>query len=441
MLIWNETHFRHALGEYELHYTTCTESTDRLPQRHACEAGRVSAQTLGFRPRQAESVDPAELREAIHRQLLGIPIEESAIGTMLRVPLSSGRTADVVLSSVSTPGEVTNETAIALDGAAGLPAMPQAQVPNMISEDLRHYLSATYIASAGDTQGIQQAEQRLNRLRGVPVTEVLGDVVTRLRGDDWFRSWAAKHYRKLTVGALRAVRESTSLILLHGDPGTGKSALMHAIAPACAHALGQDTLFVQLNERLRGQGIQGRAGSELVNVIESIHQAAARHALPTIVFVDEADAVASSRGSDDIGSGAQENVAIVDGLIVALDRASVRSDARLAFVMATNLVDRIDPAIRRRAAVYQFDRPTDSAQLQILTDLLGDVFTEANLHSVHKALGRPQRPLTAADIVNQVVARAVREAVAQDRPVSLDRLVRLAEAAVASSPVRTDGRP
>lgn len=399
------------------------------------------AQSLGFRLRHADSADPAELQEAIRRQLVGISIEVSAVGTMLRIPLASGRTANVVLSSVSAPGEVTNETAIVLDGAAALQTIQQAQVPKAISDDLRHYLSAAYVASARDTQGIQQAELRLNRLHGIPVTEVLGDVVTRLRGDNWFRSWAAKHYRKSTVDALRAVRESTSLILLHGDPGTGKSALMHAIAPACADALSQDTLFVQLNERLRGQGIQGRAGSELVNVIETIYQAAAQHTLPTIVFLDEADALASSRGSDDIGSGAQENVAIVDGLIVALDRASVRSGARLAFVMATNLADRIDPAIMRRAAIYQFDRPTNIAQLQILTDLLGDVFTEANLHSVHRALDRPQRPLTAADIVNQVVTRAVREAVIQDRPVSLDRLVRLAETAVASSPVRTDGRP
>jgi len=295
---------------------------------------------------------------------------------------------------------------------------------------------AADVASCRDSEGIERAEQRLGRLRGVPVADVLGDVITRLRGDDWFRAWAAKHYGKSTVDTLRAVRESTSLILLHGDPGTGKSALMHGIAPACARALGQDTLFVQLNERLRGQGIQGRAGSELVNVIETIYQVAARHGLPTIVFLDEADAVASSRGSDDIGSGAQENVAIVDGLIVALDRASMRSGARLAFVMATNLVDRIDPAVLRRAAVYEFDRPTDAAQLQILTDLLGDVFAEAKLRRVHKALGRPQRPLTAADIVNQVVTRAVREAVVQDQPVSLDRLVQLAEAAVASSPVR-----
>ncbi|WP_425445767.1 AAA family ATPase [Umezawaea tangerina] len=167
----------------------------------------------------------------------------------------------------------------------------------------------------------------MSRLRGVPTAEVHGDVVTRLRGEDWFKSWAARHHPNSGLSGLRTVLDSTSLILLHGDPGTRKSALMHSLAPACA--LGRDVLFIQLNEQLRGQGIQGLAGSELVT-IESIYRAAEQHALPAIVFVDEADAVTSSRGTDDIGSGAQENVATVDGLIVALDRASRRSKGCLA---------------------------------------------------------------------------------------------------------------
>ncbi|MEU0792754.1 ATP-binding protein [Amycolatopsis sp. NPDC005961] len=393
------------------------------------------AQRLEFRLRRREAVEPDGLREAIHQQLLGIPIEESATGTMLRVSLPTGRTLDVVLSAVSTPGQVTANTSIELENTAELPAGTVPQVPSAISDELQHYLSAAYVASAQDTEGILKAEQRLARLHGIPANDVVGDIVTRLRDDDWFHSWAANHHGRSTLDVLRAVQESTSLILLHGDPGTGKSALMHAVAPVCARVLGQDTLFVQLNERLRGQGIQGRAGSELIEVIETIYQAAARHSLPTVVFLDEADAVASSRGSSDTGSGAQENLAIVDGLIVALDRASGRSGARLVFVMATNLPDRIDPAVLRRATVYPFERPSADAQLHILTDLLGDIFPDKDLRRVHKAFSRPEHSLTAADIVNQVVTRAVREAVAQNQPVRLDRLVQLAELAVAGSPV------
>ena len=161
-----------------------------------------------------------------------------------------------------------------------------------------------------------------------------------------------------------------------------------------------------------------------------------RYSLPTIVFLDEADAVASSRGTDDIGSGAQENVAVVDGLIVALDRVSHRRLARVVFVMATNLADRIDPAVtgaHRCIASSDLDR---AALGQILNDLLGDAFDARDLARIAEALARPGLSLTAADVANQVVARAIREASLADRPLVVDRLVDLATSAVASSPVR-----
>jgi hypothetical protein len=85
-------------------------------------------------------------------------------------------------------------------------------------------------------------------------------------------------------------------------------------------------------------------------------------------------------GTDDIGSGAQENVAIVDGLIVALDRISARSRARLVLVMATNLIDGFDPAVVRRASIYQFGRPDASARKQIHDDRLGDVLDRSIKH-------------------------------------------------------------
>lgn len=378
------------------------------------------------------------LADALRRQLHGILVESTNIGTMFSISSPSGEAVKVILVAVSEPGRVDEAATITLETSAVRPAVGHgvSTVPAAITDGLRQYISAASIASVADESTYRAAELGLGRLRGVPAFDVAGDITTRLRGAGSLDEWARRHHGSAALRGLRTIQECTSLILLAGDPGTGKSALMRQVAPVCARDIGETVMFIQLNERLRGQGIQGRAGSELITVVETVAEVAEEYSLPTIVFLDEADAVASSRGTDDIGSGAQENVAIVDGLIVALDRVSWHNSARVVFVMATNLVDRIDPAVLRRASVYRFQRPDKVARRAILDDLLGDALTAGDLERIDRALTRPDLPLTAADIANQVVAKAIREAALRDHPLVAERLIELASAAAISLPVR-----
>jgi ATPase family associated with various cellular activities (AAA) len=381
----------------------------------------------------AGPIDLPPIADALRQQLTGVHLESTAVGTVFRVRLGCGESIDVRLSAVAVPGTVNGRSTIEFESADARPAASTTAVPQPIADNLAQYLSAATVALAALGSA---AEDGLRRLRGVPAQAVVSDIATRLRGADSVRRWAARHHGSADLGGIRAITDSTSLVLLSGDPGTGKSALMRQAAPACAAVIGENVMFLQLNERLRGQGIQGRAGSELTAAIQTIADVSEQYSLPTIVFLDEADAVASSRGSDDIGSGAQENLAIVDGLIVAIDRIAHRSNARVVFVMATNLIDRIDPAILRRASVYSFDRPDAAARREIVQDLLGDVLDDSAIDKIDLALARTGLPVTAADIASQVIARAIREASARDAPLRLERLIELATVAVASSPVR-----
>jgi hypothetical protein len=399
-----------------------TESSELLN----IEGDRHMSLVLSFQLRSEQpTADLTWIEEALRRQLNGIRLDQAAVGTVFSVSRPSGEAIKVPLIAISAPGTVDQGTTISW-ASAGSPrdTVPGiiagnnvATVPSPIIDGLQQYISATSVALADDDAGFRMAESDLGRLRGIPAFDVAGDIMTRLRGIAWLREWGHRKHGTAALRGLRTIEESTSLILLCGDPGTGKSAVMRQMAPVCARGLRKNVMFVQLNERLRGQGIQGRAGSELISAVETIAAVAESYALPTIVFLDEADAVASSRGTDDIGSGAQENVAIVDGLIVALDRVARRTQARVVFVMATNLADRIDPAIVRRASVYSFDRPDAAARRQILDDLLGDVLGPVDMDRVAVALTRDGLPVTAADIANQVVAKAIREAAINDRPV------------------------
>jgi AAA+ superfamily predicted ATPase len=243
-----------------------------------------------------------------------------------------------------------------------------------------------------------------------------------------------RHYGTRIAGTF-AVRNSTPFILLSGDPGTGKSVLVHQLPALVSQATQAPLLFVQLNGRLRGEGIQGRAGTNLVNVFDSISKLAGKHKVPALVFLDEAEAVAGTRAAADVSAGTVENTAIVDALIVALDTAMASQQAKLVFICASNLLARIDPAIVRRATVYNFERPNRQARRVILQNSLGDALDASALEQLNSLLDRQGMPLTVADVLSQVVAAAIREAARRDIPIDPERLAILARSAVATLPV------
>jgi AAA+ superfamily predicted ATPase len=303
-----------------------------------------------------------------------------------------------------------------------------------VRQELGQYASTISLSSPDDIPGLRQAESRLDDLVGVPRDEIITDVIGRLRGGEWLADWSKRHYGNIIKGT-SVVHRSTPFILLAGDPGTGKSALAHNIAPVVARSLNNRVLFVELNARLRGTGIQGRAGTEVVNVFDAISSISGKHSVPTLVFLDEAEAVAGSRTAGDGSSGAQENVAVVDALIVALDRVFARSETKLVFITATNLFGRIDTAVSRRATIYHFERPSSEQRRMILRQALVGSADPAILDAVNSAMERNGHPLTAADVLNQVVGRVIREAAHEDRPIDPDQLLALARGAIATMPV------
>jgi proteasome regulatory subunit len=128
-------------------------------------------------------------------------------------------------------------------------------------------------------------------------------------------------------------------ILLYGPPGTGKT----LIAKAVAHEA--KATFIRMSGSELVHKYIGE-GAQLVRELFSL----AREKAPTIVFIDEIDAVGSTRTNDGTSGSAEVQRTLMQ-LLAEMDGFDNRGDVRI--MAATNRVDMLDPALLRPG---RFDR-------------------------------------------------------------------------------------
>jgi SpoVK/Ycf46/Vps4 family AAA+-type ATPase len=123
--------------------------------------------------------------------------------------------------------------------------------------------------------------------------------------------------------------EPTSGVLLYGPPGCGKTYITEALAGELDH------FFVEISPAELVSKWMGEPAQRVADLFEI-----ARANQPCLVFLDEIDAVAGSRGSSSNQSGQQ----LVNQLLTELETIG---DEDVIVVGATNLIEDVDGAIRR----------------------------------------------------------------------------------------------
>lgn len=373
-----------------------------------------------------DNLDPRLRAPDLCDRELGLTLPDGAVRRqLLEVLLRDVPAGELELSEIAerTPGFVVSDLA-ALVREAALRAAARAsengETPALQQEDLVGALGVIRPLSRSATEEVSVGSVTL---------EDVGDMAETKQALTEAVLWPLQHpetFQRLGVEPPRGV-------LLYGPPGCGKTFVVRALASSgrlSVHAV-------------KGAELMDKWVGSSEKAVRELFQRA-RDSAPSLVFLDEIDALAPRRGQS-FDSGVTDRV--VAAMLTELDGIDPLRD--VVVLGATNRPDLIDPALLRpgRLEKLVFVEPPDAeARTQILrtagksVPLADDVDLEslaADLDGYsaadcvallrEAALTAMRRSIDAADVTAEDVARA-REAVRPSLdPVQVESLRAFAE--------------
>ncbi len=271
---------------------------------------------------------------------LGLPLPDAATRkALLESLLKNAPTGELVLDEISsrTPGFVVADLA-ALVREAALRAASRASTdgrpPELRQEDLVGALTVIRPLSRSGSEEVSVGDITLDDV---------GDMAEARQALTEAVLWPLQHpdtFARLGVDPPRGV-------LLYGPPGCGKTFVVRALA-----STGQLSVHAVKGSELMDKWV----GSSEKAVRELFRRA--RDSAPSLVFLDEVDALAPRRGQS-FDSGVTDRV--VAALLTELDGVDPLRD--VVVLGATNRPDLIDPALLRPGRLERlvFVEPPDAA--------------------------------------------------------------------------------
>ena len=352
-----------------------------------------------------DSVDPRLRAPDLCDRELGLSLPDGATRkALLEVLLRDVPSADLKLEEIAdrTPGFVRADLA-ALVREAALRAAARAsedgKAPVLTQEDMVGALSVIRPLSRSSTEELSVGSITLDDV---------GDMVTTKQALTEAVLWPLQHpdtFARLGVDPPRGV-------LLYGPPGVGKTFVVRALASS-----GRLSVHAVKGAELMDKWV----GSSEKAVRELFRRA--RDSAPSLIFLDEIDALAPRRGQS-IDSGVTDRV--VAALLTELDGIEPLRD--VVVLGATNRPELIDPALLRPGRLERLvfvESPDADARYEILKtaaksvplakdvdlkDLAGDLdgYSAADCVALLReaALTAMRRSIDAADVTGEDLAKA-----------------------------------
>ncbi|MFP3220158.1 MAG: proteasome-activating nucleotidase [Candidatus Marsarchaeota archaeon] len=287
------------------------------------------------------------------------------------VKSSSGPNLVVYVTSSVSQGKLKPGDRVALNqrGSAIVEVLPQTEDPTVRLMEVEERPKVTY----ADIGGLD-----------VQIALLRETVELPLKRPDLFRE----------IGI-----EPPKAVLLYGPPGCGKTMLVKAVAHE------SNATFI----RLVGSELVQKYVGEGARLTRELFEMAKKKS-PSIVFIDEIDAVASRRMEASV-SGEREVQRTLMQLLAEIDGFDPLGDVKV--IGATNRIDTLDPAILRPG---RFDRlveiplPDQRGREQILRIYLRRVKTEEPVDV--KALANSTEGMSGAELkelITEAGMNAIRE--------------------------------
>lgn len=239
-----------------------------------------------------------------------------------------------------------------------------------------------------------------------------------LLDQEGLKEWSRK-FHKVELPVITQLADRYPLIILAGDVGTGKTVSAEAIADRMVRELDKEGFFLRLSTRVRGEGLHGQMGNLVNDAFSQLKHQAGKKRL-AFLFIDEADAIASTRSTLQMH---QEEKAAVNTLIQKIDELRDLKGRAIVF-MSTNRLHFIDEAIIRRAAiVLEFERPSDAERKELFAkNLEGIGLSEKDLSELAELTG-PEKNNGLGHSFSDITLKILPDAVAvsfPDKGLSLD---------------------
>lgn len=167
----------------------------------------------------------------------------------------------------------------------------------------------------------------------------------------------------------RSILPLHGIILLVGEPGTGKTSLARGLAHRVAESFKAPMQLLEVEPHSLMSGMHGKTQRAVMELFsQSIHEAAMTK--PTIVLLDEVETLAADRSSLSFDTNPVDVHRATDAVLVQLDLLADRNP-NLLFVATSNFPAAVDDAFMSRCdLIMEVPLPDQDACGRILKDCL-----------------------------------------------------------------------
>lgn len=209
------------------------------------------------------------------------------------------------------------------------------------------------------------------------------------------------------------------LVLLAGPPGTGKTTLAGGLADQAARAMDSGPLlFVDVDPHAFPSQMLGESQRSTARLFERTLPDLARRGLPTVVLLDEVEALAVSRRGASLETNPVDVHRSTDAVLAGLDHVA-RTCPNVTFVATTNHIAGVDEAFLSRADIVEtMGYPGAEAIAAILEDTLREVAPAMTIDP--GVLGRIAEACAATSTDARQVRKLVLRAITSRRDLALE---------------------